>query len=120
MLRNVSMYEKYHLQILMSAGCYYRHMELCTIFGTLVMPAHTWSTCRCQHILGICKTKVRKAGRPKGSSIIVPIQKCIYLGLLKGRWIINRRGKKGEFIFILTTLLRKKYLELYFPHKFAC
>lgn len=98
-LRNVGMYEKYHQKILMSAGCYYRHMELCTIFGTLMMLAHTWSTCRCQHILGICKTKVRKVGRPKGSGIIVPIQKCIYLGLLKGRWIINGRKKKVSLFF---------------------
>lgn len=39
-LRGVGVYEKYQQCILMSADCYYRHMELCTILGQPKMPAH--------------------------------------------------------------------------------
>ena len=64
------------------------------------MPEHTWPTCRYQHLLGTCKPKARRAERLKGSAIVVPIQECMYLGLLNGSWKINGR-KESEFVFFL-------------------
>lgn len=90
LLKSVSVYEKYQQQILMSEGCYYRLMEPCTILGQPKVPAQMWPRCKHQHLLGTCKAKAGEDGRPRGSGII-PIQECIYLGFLNGRWTKNGR-----------------------------
>ena len=60
---------------------------------------HQWPTCRYQHLLGTCKPKARRAERLKGSGIFVPIQECIYLGLLNGSWKINGRKESARVFF---------------------